>query len=277
MDKIDNSTIAEYYNKNQIIYLLFYSRDALHYGLWEKDTKNMEEARNNTNKFIAKCLGINKNDVVLDAGCGIGGTSIFLAKNYGANVFGISISDVQLKIAKNKAIKSKVSDLTNFSKRDFTKTGFENSTFSKIFGIESICHANKKSDFLKEAYRILKKGGKIAVCDGFATRTNITDDEKKCYGDFLRGWALPNLSTKDGFYNDMKKSGFKNIKFYDKLENIKRASLGISKMRFLYPFSSALLKLRLIPENVHYNVVASINQKKVFETMATYGIFVAEK
>lgn len=278
MDKIDNSTIADYYNKNQIVYNFFYSKDVLHYGLWEKDTKDMKEAHVNTNKFIAKCLDINKNDTVLDAGCGIGGTSIFIAENYGAKVFGISISDVQLKIAKNRASESKVSDLTDFSNQDFTRTNFEDNAFSKIIGIESICHAQKKSDFLKEAYRVLKKGGRIAVCDGFAIRINLDAKEKEDYESFLKGWAVPNLATKDGFYEDMKKAGFKNIRFHDKLESIKKSSFGINRWGHLaYPFSLILSRLRFIPKNIHDNVIACINQKKVFGNIATYGVFVAEK
>ena len=167
-----NKDIREYYDQNQIMYALFYSKgtNGLHYGFWNKDTKKTSDAILNTNKFVLKCLEINDQDSVLDAGCGVGGTSIFIAENSGAEVSGITLSDTQLKKAEKLALKSKSSKLLNFSNQDFTKTNFLDNSFSKIFGIESICHANKKIDFLREAYRILKENGKIVIIDGFLKR-----------------------------------------------------------------------------------------------------------
>ena len=76
-----------YYDNLQKIYDLFYSKRTLglHYGFWEKNTKTTEESIINTNKFVIKYLDINDNDTILDAGCGIGGTSIFIAKQSKGN------------------------------------------------------------------------------------------------------------------------------------------------------------------------------------------------
>lgn len=63
----EKNNIKEYYNKNQILYTLFYSKgtDGIHYGFWEENTKTTEESIINTTKFVAKCLEINKNDKIL--------------------------------------------------------------------------------------------------------------------------------------------------------------------------------------------------------------------
>src|SRR5437868_6451338 len=159
---ISNTDIARYYDRHQIIYTLFWSRTALHYGFWYEDTKSLAEAILNTNRFVVDALAIDFKDTVLDAGCGVGGTSMHVAETTGAIVEGITLSDVQLKIARRRASKALAARLLNFSKQDFTKTNFRENTFSKIFGIESICYAHRKIDFLKEAYRILKPGGRIA-------------------------------------------------------------------------------------------------------------------
>ena len=147
--KITNQDIEKYYDENQVLYNLFWSQSALHYGFWNNNTKNLSEAILNTNQFVLDCLEITSNDSVLDAGCGIGGSSIFIAEKSGAQVTGITLSDIQLKKAKEKSDKSKASKLLNFSKQDFTDTNFKKGTFSKIFGIESICHAHNQIDFLK--------------------------------------------------------------------------------------------------------------------------------
>ena len=86
---ISNKDIARYYDSHQIIYTLFWSRTALHYGLWYEDTKNLAEAIRNTNRLVVDALTIDSKDTVLDAGCGVGGASIYVAETTGARVEGI--------------------------------------------------------------------------------------------------------------------------------------------------------------------------------------------
>ena len=90
MSKAD---IVRYYQSSQWLYRLFcYNKDTLgiHFGFWEKDTKSRQEAMVNQDKEIIKVGVIKKGDRVLDAGCGVGGTAIYIAKIIGARVTGIS-------------------------------------------------------------------------------------------------------------------------------------------------------------------------------------------
>ena len=270
---VSNKDIAEYYNTHQIIYTLFWSRIGLRYGFWYEDTKNLDEAIRNMDKFIIDSLNINSEDTVLDAGCGVGGSSMYLAENIGTRVKGITISDVQLKIARKRAAKSSAASLLNFSNQDFTKTNFKENSFSKIFGIECICYAHKKLDFLNEAYRIMKPGGKIAVLDAFVIKKNLSAEEEKTYTKFIDGWRVPNLSTKENFLQDLKKAGFKNIKYHDKIDNIKKSSRRLYRWGlFTYPIEFIKSKLGIGRENF-----STFYQKKLFEGICTYGVFVAEK
>lgn len=277
--EIDNRIIEQYYDNNQFLYSFLWSRNALHYGFWGKETKSISEAILNTNRFVGKCLDIKKDDVILDAGCGVGGTSIYLTQKYKVKVRGITLSDVQIKIARKNASKTGVSHLVEFSYQDFTETNFEDNSFTKIFGIESICHANNKLDFLKEAFRLLKSEGKIVVVDAFLIKKVMGEKERKAYENFLMGWTVPNLSSKEGFEKDLKEAGFKNINFYDKSKHVKKSSKRMYLLSVVaYPITWSLSKIRLIPQNVHGNTIACYNQKKVVDyNLVTYGVFVAEK
>src|SRR5688500_934131 len=95
-----NDAIVEYYNSSQFYYTHFWSRTALHYGLWYDDTRNLAEAIRNTDKLVIQVLAITSADVVLDAGCGVGGTAMYIAETTGARVAGVTLSDVQLSIAR---------------------------------------------------------------------------------------------------------------------------------------------------------------------------------
>lgn len=170
----------------------------MHYGFWYEDTKGLEQAILNTNTFVIDALAIGPKDVVLDAGCGVGGTSIHIAETTGARIEGITLSDVQLSIARTKSSRSPAACLLNFSKQDFSETNFKSETFSKVFGIESVCYSHRKSAFLEEAYRILKSGGKLAVVDTFLIKEELDEEEMRIYSKTIDGWVVPNLSQERG-------------------------------------------------------------------------------
>jgi tocopherol O-methyltransferase len=273
-----NEETRGYYDDAQILYNIFWSDKALHFGLWENGTKNLSDAIENTNKLVSKLLSLHENDYVLDAGCGTGGSSFFMAKNFGVRSTGIALSPKQIKQARNNAKKLKLDNLVSFELMDFNKMGFRDRTFTKIFGIESVCHANDKLCFLKEAYRILEHGGRIVIADGFLTKDNLTKKEKEIYHKCLVGWKVANLSHKADFLNDLIKAGFKNIEFYDKTDEVVPSSNRIALYGSLFfPISLVLSKARLISKNLHENSICMMNQKNTFKNFTIYGVFVAEK
>ncbi len=272
-----NKKIEEYYDDTQILYNIFWSK-ALHYGFWDKGTKKLSDAVENTNRFVSELLDLQKNDYVLDAGCGVGGSSFFMAKNSGAKITGITLSSKQIKQARKDAKKLHLGNSVSFEKMDFNNTKFKDETFTKIFSIEGACYACNKLDFLREAYRLLTKGGKIVIVDGFLIKKSLSEKEKEIYDKCLFGWKGDNLSLKDDFLNDLVKVGFKNIRFYDKTHEVMPSSRRIALYGYLFfPFTFILSKLKLISKNIHEHTVACINQKKTFHNFTIYGVFYAEK
>lgn len=97
-----------YYNSSQWLYrTFFYNLRSLgkHHGFWDRDTKNIHEAMLNENQVIIDLANIKSSQNVLDAGCGVGGTAIYIAKKTGANVCGISVIPKEIRLAKKYAQK----------------------------------------------------------------------------------------------------------------------------------------------------------------------------
>jgi len=276
---ISTNTVADYYNKNQILYNLLWSGKALHYGFWDNNTKTHSQSLENTDAFISSCLNLSSADRVLDAGCGVGGTAFYIAKKTGAKVVGISISEVQVKQALRALKRNKdVSHLLAFEKKDFTHTGYENNSFDKIYAITSSCQANSKYAFVSEMYRLLKPGGKLLVSDAFLSELK-TEKDKKMLNSFFRGWAIPNLASRKEFDNILTNIGFKKIQCEEQTEKIKKSCNVSWKLGVVfYPFSWIGSLLGIIPKNMHPHCVACILQKHLFDNgVIKYYSFVAEK
>ena len=271
---ISNEDIARYYDTEQIFYTLFWSRTALHYGLWYHDTRSLAQAILNTNNFVIDILAVDSCDTILDAGCGVGGTSIHIAETTGALVHGVTLSDVQLKIARRRARKSSAAHLLNFSKGDFTRTVFGENTFSKIFGIESICHAQTKTDFLNEAYRITTPGGRIAVMDFFLAKHQLNVEEMKIYKKTIEGWTIPNLATISAFWRHLEHAGFNHISFHNLLPEIEKSSKRMYLQKLLWsPVDAIVSRFGIGRENLSAKYQRAFFNKGI----GVYGAFIATK
>lgn len=275
-----NKKVIEYYDRNQIFYDLFWMNKkdlGMHYGFWKKNTKKLHEAILNENEEIAKKLDIKKSDIISDTGCGVGGTSIWLAENYEVKVMGINISEKQVELAKKYAKDRKVDHLVNFYVKDFCNTNFPDESFTKIFSIESVCHTEKKEDFISEAFRLLKRGGKLVVAD-FFVKEDLNKKEQDLINKWCYGWEMPDLETVNSFREKLETAGFKNIEIIDKTQEVlpssRRMYLVIGKfLRFIFKI------LELFRMHKSYGGTAAVMAQ--YESLKSgawsYGIFSAEK
>ncbi|MCX6816344.1 MAG: class I SAM-dependent methyltransferase [Candidatus Beckwithbacteria bacterium] len=264
--------IIDYYNSSQWLYRVF-CRNQFHHGFWNQNTHSLYQAALNENQAIIDLAKIKKGERVLDAGCGVGSTAIYIAEKTGAWVTGISITPIQIKFAKKHP-------RTNFQVQDYTHTNFPDNYFDVVYGIESICYATPKSSFLKEAYRILKPGGRLLIADGYLTKHPNTQKQKQLVEDWQKSFSLKKLDTTKEMSQQIGLAGFKKIRVTTKLNAVKptvehfyqlgkRLKLIIQLLGLLpFPFFLAIKR----------NYLAFVKEKESFETgLANYNLHQAEK
>jgi len=181
-----NRDIADYYNQTLNHYQRWWQLNralAVHYGYWNSQTTNLTDALQMLNQVMAEIAEIQNNINVFDAGCGVGGSLFYLAKNYDVNGVGITLSEKQHAFATAQAHKHGFDKKVSFMIGDYVFTTFADETFDLIWAIESITSTSGKRQFAHEAYRLLKHGGKLIVADYYLNGENLYDTN-----DYLEKW-----------------------------------------------------------------------------------------
>ncbi|KAH7488218.1 hypothetical protein KRP22_009142 [Phytophthora ramorum] len=136
-----------------------------------EDKHDLDAAQRNKLHLIAKKLKLEPGMRVLEIGCGWGGLGCFLAKEYGVHVTGITISNEQLKGAREWAKREGVSDLTSFEYCDYRTMHGQFDRVVSIAMIEAVGFKN-----LDEYYDVIKrclKDGGLALVHGIAANRSI--------------------------------------------------------------------------------------------------------
>ncbi len=197
MKKFTENDIISYYDSTEVHYRRFWKFEqslGLHYGVWDKTNKTLADAILNTNALLAEIGLLNSSDYVLDAGCGVGGSSIFIAKKFGCKIVGITLSEKQVKTAAAQSEKHSVSDITSFQAMSYYNTSFDDNTFDVVWAIESFQTAADKNLFFKEVRRILKPGGRLLIGD-VCKAYSYSIDDSVVMQEMINGWAMSDILT----------------------------------------------------------------------------------
>lgn len=157
-------------------------------------------------------------------------------------------------------------------------TGFSGASFDGIVAIESVCYAEPKEDFLTEAFRLLKPGGRLVVCDGFLAE-RVSVDQRRRYARFLDGFALEGLATVAGFKTGLRASGFSNVRCQDRTAAIMPSALIIEALSLIgLAVCTVPCWLGLFPKAWFRHGLTGVAQRRLFQRGTfTYCVFTATK
>jgi tocopherol O-methyltransferase len=175
----------------------------MHHGYWIQGDESREKAQIQLIEHLARLAEIQPGASILDIGCGIGGSSFFLAKNYGASVTGISTSPVQIEMA-NRAAQERQLE-AKFLLMD-AEAMQVSQTFDVLWSMESISHYQDPAKFFAGAVKLLKPGGTFALTDFFQNE-GLTQHTRKKYIDPIENSLLLELHEMNDYAAFLTASG----------------------------------------------------------------------
>lgn len=165
-----------------------------YYGVDGRETKDRRQAQIDLIEELLSWAGVETADSVLDVGCGIGGSSLYLAAKFNARATGITLSPVQAARATERAKEANLSHNTQFLVADAQAMPFDDDTFDLVWSLESGEHMPDKTKFMQECYRVLKPGGTLILvtwCHRSTDKLPLSADEQKHLEDIYRVYCLP--------------------------------------------------------------------------------------
>ncbi len=234
---------------------------ACHFGFYDQSTRSHQASLARANEVVAEAAGLTRGGRVLDAGCGLGGTSLWLAENIGASVLGVSLSDRQVSRAQRAARERGIDGSVKFQKADFTSVDAPDSSFDAVIAIESLCHLADKRRFFDEAIRLLRPGGRVVVADFMRTRSDQDDDDRQIMEEWRDGWSMSDLGTPDDHIAAASAAGFAETMASDVTDNVRPSLRRLYLLTYLgLPLSILFRGMSIRNEHGHRNVIASRRQ-----------------
>ena len=192
--------------------LEFYWGEHIHLGHYDSPPKSKDFiiAKHDFVHEMVRWGGLEKlpqGTTLLDVGCGIGGSSRILARDYNFDVTGVTISPQQVRRAREltpEGVNAK------FEVDDAMALSFPDASFDVVWSIEAGPHMPDKAVFARELLRVLKPGGILVVADW-----NQRDDrqvplnfwEKPVMKQLLDQWSHPAFSSIEGFSELLTETG----------------------------------------------------------------------
>ena len=192
----------------------------MHHGYYGADGNLKKERRQAQIDLIEELLGwagVPSNQAlcepyrILDVGCGIGGSTLYLTEKFGSiaqnnlksdggvdrvTATGITLSPVQANRATERAKIAGLESNVNFLVADALNMPFPDESFDLVWSLESGEHMPDKIKFLRECCRVLKPGGTLILATWChrslgESAGELTDAERRELAEIYRVYALP--------------------------------------------------------------------------------------
>ncbi len=191
--------VAHHYDLSDRLYDLFLDADRQYSCAYFTDPANsLEQAQADKKAHIAAKLVLRPGMKVLDIGCGWGGMALYLHAKTGAEVVGITLSEEQLKVARQRAADAGVADKVRFEAVDYRHVTGRFDRIVSVGMFEHVGPAHYRTFFRKCRDLLTEDGvmlihtigrmGNPGVTDGFVAKYIFPGGYNPALSEIVRGY-----------------------------------------------------------------------------------------
>jgi tocopherol O-methyltransferase len=160
--QIPTSAVADHYDELDVFYRELWG-EHVHHGLWRTGGESVHVASAQLVEHVAERIALGRAERVVDIGAGYGATARLLAERFGAEVTAVTVSRAQYEYACARPA-SPASPSPRYQLSDWLRNGLPGDHFDAAVAIESTEHMADKAGAFREVRRVLRPGGRLAVC-----------------------------------------------------------------------------------------------------------------
>jgi tocopherol O-methyltransferase len=272
-DRVKKTEIRTHYELATLFYRLFWGVH-IHHGLWQGD-ESSRQAQRQLIEHLLDVAAIPRGASVVDVGCGMGGSSIHMAKQHDCHVTGVTLSSLQRRWAASRALLHGVGRKTRFLREDAEAVEFDRDAFDYLWSIECTEHLFDKPLFFRRASEWIRPGGGVAMCVWLAGDEPHSDEDVKQVETVCDAMLCPSLGTANDYTTWLTDAGFEVTSCNDLTPKVIR-TWEICKRRVTRLGGAAVA--RLLGKNIAYFVENFDAMLDAYNSGAMkYGSIVATK
>jgi tocopherol O-methyltransferase len=212
-EPVETKDIEGHYDRLSRLYRTFWGHH-IHHGYFD-EAESPAVAQTRMIEQLASFGRIRRDARVLDVGCGIGGSSVWLAENLGCSVLGLTISSVQVDMCRELAQRAGVGKRVSFLAHDANHLDRIDDTFDVVWAIESTEHLQDKRAFIQSAARRLEPGGTLALCAWLVPDSFASPEHRQMARGVCRAMLCPSLLSMREYEAWMGEAGFRETRSHD--------------------------------------------------------------
>jgi tocopherol O-methyltransferase len=191
----------------------------VHHGVWHTGKESDTEAAENLVTMVADAGRIGKGTRVCDIGCGYGATARILAERRGAEVTGLTVSEVQLGYANEF---NSVAGRTTYLLRDWYANRLPDESFDVVISVESLEHMPDLPRFFAEASRVLRPGGRLVASAWMSCENPGALSRRFLIDAISREAQLAGIRPASEFMGAITSAGFADLSMTDLAKKVSR-------------------------------------------------------
>ncbi|WP_024694444.1 C17 cyclopropane fatty acid synthase CfaB [Pseudomonas syringae] len=189
----DAASISYHYDLSNDFYQLWLDHEMVYSCAYFKTgSESLEQAQQDKFHHLCRKLRLTPGEYLLDVGCGWGGLARFAAREYGARVFGITLSGEQLALARERVMADGLENQVQLELLDYRDLP-QDGRFDKVVSVgmfEHVGHANLPL-YAQRLFGAVKEGG-LVMNHGITARHTDGRPVGRGAGEFIARYVFPN-------------------------------------------------------------------------------------